>query len=79
VLGGEKQGVLNIGMKATLNALLALVFASISIGAAMDGRRQAWPLALTFGAFAAYSVVKVVRLMRSKQTRKPDAEDSSDN
>jgi hypothetical protein len=56
----------NNRIKAALSVSLAFLFAAISIGAAMDGRWQAWPLALIFGVFTVYSFIKAVRLLRSK-------------
>lgn len=70
MLGAGEQAVLsNNRAKAALNILLATLFAIIGIGAAMDGRWQAWPLALIFGTLAAYSLIKAVSLLRTKQGR----------
>jgi hypothetical protein len=52
--------------KAALNALLGVLFATISAGAALGGSGLVWPLVLIFGVFALYSFVRVIRLLRRK-------------
>lgn len=69
MLGAEEGSMLNNRAKAVGNVLLAIFFAVISVGAAMDGRWEAWPLALIFGAFAAYSIIRAVSFLRGKQNR----------
>jgi succinate-acetate transporter protein len=51
-------------LRVGLNTLLTIVFAVLSIGAFMDGRWQALPVAIIFAAFAIYSAVKAVVAFR---------------
>lgn len=55
-------------MKKLLNGLLTLFFGFLSFGAFADGRRQAIPLALIFGAIAIYSAVQFVRQFRATKS-----------
>jgi hypothetical protein len=52
--------------KAVLNALLGVLFAMISAGAALGGSGLVWALVVIFGAFAVYSFVKVICLLRRR-------------
>lgn len=54
-------------MQVGANMVLAVLFAAIGVGAAMEKRFEAMPLALIFGALATYSVMRAVRVLRSKQ------------
>ena len=65
-------------MPVLLNILLALCFASIGVGAFLDGRLQAWPLGLVFGSFAVYSVGRAVALLRKRGRGNGVADGSSD-
>jgi hypothetical protein len=62
---GEHAMLLDNRAKAVLNALLGVLFAMISVGAALGGLSQVWPLVLIFGAIALYSFIKVFSLLRS--------------
>lgn len=65
MLGAGEQAVLKNGpVKASLNLLLAILFGAIGLGAALDGRRHALPLAFIFGALALYSIVATWRTIR---------------
>jgi hypothetical protein len=58
----------NSHTSAVLNVLLALLFAAIGVGAAVEKRLEALPLALLFVTFAVYSVMRAIRVLRGKQS-----------
>lgn len=61
---GEQTMLKNGPAKASLNLLLAILFGAIGLGAALDGRMQALPLAFIFGALALYSIAMAWRVIR---------------
>jgi hypothetical protein len=52
-------------MKILLNGILTLCFGAVSVGAFVDGRSQALPIAIIFAGFAIYSAVQFVKHIKA--------------